>query len=101
MALNKTESSPGIEALGEDAIQDWLIASIAKELDVNPATIDVEHSFSHYGLSSMQAVSLSGDLERWLRREVPATAMWDYPTIELLARHLAITGTERTIAEEM
>ncbi len=34
-------------------------------------------------------VGLIGDLETWLGRKLTATMAWDYPTILLLARHLA------------
>ena len=101
MALNNTTPPPGIEAPGEDAIQDWLIEHIARELELSPSDIDVQQAFSHHGLSSTQAVSLSGDLERWLQREVPPTAMWDFPTIELLARHLAATSPDGPVAESL
>jgi acyl carrier protein len=37
----------------------------------------------------LQAVSLSGDLETWLSREISPTVVWDYPTVEQLARYLS------------
>ncbi|HSG44978.1 MAG TPA: amino acid adenylation domain-containing protein, partial [Anaerolineales bacterium] len=40
-------------------------------------------------LGSIQAVSLTGDLEVFLDRTLSPTLAWDYPTIELLADHLA------------
>src|SRR5205807_2381692 len=40
-------------------------------------------------MDSVQAVSMAADLEDWLGRELPATLVYDYPTIEGLARHLS------------
>jgi phthiocerol/phenolphthiocerol synthesis type-I polyketide synthase D len=34
-------------------------------------------------------VSISGELEHWLGRRLPVTLVWDFPTIELLAKALA------------
>jgi acyl carrier protein len=40
-------------------------------------------------MDSMQAMHLSGDLADWLGQQLSPTVVWDYPTIELLASHLA------------
>ena len=32
-----------------------------------------------------EAVSFAGDLEEWLGRDLPATLLWDYPTLAALA----------------
>ena len=45
--------------------------------------------FVDYGLDSVQAVSIVGDLETWLGRSLSPTLIWDFPTIEDLAKHLA------------
>jgi len=37
----------------------------------------------------VQVARLSGDLEAWLGRELSPSLIYDYPTIESLARHLA------------
>jgi acyl carrier protein len=71
-----------------EQIQAWLIARLAKHLQLVPEDIDVRESFNNYGLDSRTAVGLSGELERWLRRPLPPTLAWDYPTIELIARFL-------------
>jgi acyl transferase domain-containing protein len=71
------------------AVQDWLISKLAEELEIDPREIDVREPFSSYGLSSVLAVSLSGDLEDWLGRSLSPTLFFDYPTIEALASQLA------------
>jgi acyl carrier protein len=72
-----------------EAIQAWLIKRVSAALSLNPDEIDVRETFASFGLDSRTAVSLSGDLERWLGRRLPPTLVWDYPTIEALADHLA------------
>lgn len=73
----------------EEAIRTWLVERIASEMEIAAEEIDVREPFSSYGLDSRTAVGLSGDLERWLGRPLLATLTWDYPTIELVAKHLA------------
>lgn len=70
-------------------IQDWLITHIAELLNVAPGTIDIREPFASYGLSSLDLVSLSGDLEEVLGRRLSPTLAYDYPNILTLARYLA------------
>jgi acyl carrier protein len=58
-------------------------------LEMDAASIDPRQPFTYYGLGSVQAVSLTGDLEDFLNRKLAPTLAWDYPTIELLANFLA------------
>ena len=70
-------------------IQDWAASKLSEALGVTPAEIDVQESLDNYGMGSIQAVSFAGDLEEWLGRDLPATLLWDYPTLAALAAHLA------------
>ena|SRR2546422_569495 len=72
-----------------EAIQAWLVARVATALSVDPNEIDVREPFARFGLDSRTAVSLSGDLERWLGCRLSPTLVWDYPTIEAVAEYLA------------
>jgi len=73
---------------GAEAIEEWLVAHLAMELKIEPCEIDVGEPFASFGMDSVAAVGLSGDLEDWLGRELSPTLVWDYPTIAVLARHL-------------
>ncbi len=75
--------------LSKREIQDWLIKHIAELLHVAPDTVDIRESFSNYGLSSLDVVSLSGDLEELLGRRLSPTLAYDYPNILALSDHLA------------
>lgn len=70
-------------------IRSWLIGRIAETLRVDPATIDERAPFDSYGLSSTDAVALSGELQELLGRDLPATLVYEYPTVAALASHLA------------
>lgn len=72
-----------------EAIENWLVAQLAARTGVHSQQISIREPFSHYGLSSVDATSLSGELQTWLGKSLSPTLIWDCPTIELLARHLA------------
>lgn len=73
-------------------IEIWIAEQIAQHLSISPDEIDPREPFARYGLDSMAAVTLAGDLEEWLNRKLPATITWDYPTIQALSAHLAETA---------
>jgi len=70
-------------------IQAWLISYMAELLEIKSDELDVTIPFDRYGLDSSIAVGMSGDLEEWLQKELDPTLLYDYPTIESLAKHLA------------
>src|SRR2546429_7174154 len=72
-----------------EAIQAWLVSQLSQVLQVEPQDIDIREPFTNYGLTSRDAVGLSGDLEDWLGRRLSPTLAYEYPTIERLAWHLA------------
>ena len=73
----------------EETIQDWIIVRLAQAIGVEPHQIDPRLPFTSFGLDSLTAFNLTGDLADWLGRDLPATLLWDYPTIVSLAQHLA------------
>ena len=77
------------EARTADAIQTWLVAQISQQLKIPYQNLDVREPLVHYGMDSLQAVSLAADLENWLGQTLPPTLAYDYPTIEAIAHHLA------------
>jgi acyl carrier protein len=70
-------------------IQDWIVRWLSKELKVPEDRLSPSQPFVNLGMSSRQAVMLSGDLEDWLGRELDPALVWDHPTIQALATHLA------------
>ena len=70
-------------------LADWIGAWIARELKLERGQIDADKTFVRYGMDSVHAMMLVGDLEEHLGRRLPPTLAWDHPTLEALAAHLA------------
>lgn len=77
--------------MNRQTIEEWLIVKIREVQRLDGTEIDVRAPLENYGLGSVQAVSLVGDLEDWLDQPLPATLLWDYPSIEAIANHLSGT----------
>ncbi|MBO9999006.1 MAG: acyl carrier protein [Cyanobacteria bacterium SID2] len=71
-----------------ESLKWWLIGQIAEQLSLEPNSIDVSQPLTRYGLDSIDAVTLVGELEDGLEVELPSTLFWDYPTIESCAQYL-------------
>jgi acyl carrier protein len=71
-------------------IQSRLVDYIAELLEINPNQIDPTISFQRYGLDSSAIAGMSGDLENWLGVEISPSLIYQFPTINTLAQHLAI-----------
>ncbi|MDT9177354.1 MAG: acyl carrier protein [Limnospira sp. PMC 1291.21] len=95
--LGSQPKSPNSVGLSPDAeaIQGWLITQMAERLGLNPDDIDIDEDFANYGLNSIEAVNLSGDLENQFGRRLPPTLLWDYPTIKAIADYLAQDTTPK------
>jgi acyl carrier protein len=64
-----------------DALQNWLVSQLSGQLSLDPTAIKVTEPLTRYGLDSIDAVTLVGDLEDWLDLELPDTLFWDHPSI--------------------
>ncbi|MCK2237258.1 MULTISPECIES: type I polyketide synthase [unclassified Crossiella] len=65
----------------QQQLQDWLLRRVAEATGRPPEQLDIHQPLDSYGLSSRDAVALSGQLEEHLDRSLPATLVWEYPTI--------------------
>lgn len=82
----------GDEAVGQrdaDAIRNWLVQQIAQRLSLPLNEVDPQTYFPSFGMDSLTAMMLVGDLEEWLGRSLVPTLMYDYPSIAALAEYLA------------
>ncbi|WP_068927598.1 type I polyketide synthase [Planobispora rosea] len=78
-----------MELLGEDEIRRFLADRIATRCRIPLAAVDPDRPLEEFGLSSRDAVAVAGELEALLGRELGPTLVWEYPTINRLARGLA------------
>ena len=76
----------------EADLRDWIRAALARALGLAVTEIDDEREFDAYGLPSIEAVMLTGDLEDAVGRPVDAEAAFEHASVARLARHLAING---------
>jgi acyl carrier protein len=69
----------------ETCLLDWLV----ERAGLRPGDFDRDKPFAEYGLDSLTAVELSGELEQWLGVEITPVVAWNYPTAAAMAGHLA------------
>lgn len=70
-------------------IERWLLERLEARLGADAEEVDRHMPFSYYGLTSIDAVVLAGELQDWLGRPVSPTLTWEYPTVSAVARYLA------------
>lgn len=87
--FQRRDAGQAPQPAGAEQIQAWLVTKISKQIGISTDDINVREPLASYGLDSRAALALSGDLEDWLGRKLSPTLVWDYPTIEAIADHLA------------
>ncbi len=87
-----------VESLVSDWLGSWLIARVG----IDPVDIEAGRRFDDYGLDSLTAVELSGELEDWSGVELTPTNAWEHPTIATMAAMVAaeLTHTDETLVEQ-
>ncbi|MDY8138355.1 acyl carrier protein [Aquimarina sp. 2201CG5-10] len=84
-----------VATITKENIQNWLIEKVAEQLGIKITDISTNEELAAYGLDSMDAVMISGELEEMLDLELPSTILWDYPTIDSISTHLIeLTNSE-------
>src|SRR5215467_14725273 len=97
----KTDSiTQTTEPITEASVQEWLVTHIAAMAQIQPEDVDIDRPFAEFGMDSMQLFQLSGDLQKFLGREVSEIVAWDYPTIAQLSKHLT-TDSEVAVTTNM
>ncbi|WP_438004842.1 SDR family NAD(P)-dependent oxidoreductase [Sorangium sp. So ce321] len=81
------ESQTQLSTIAE--VQRWLTERIAERSGASPRSIDPGARFSDCGLDSMAATSMLAELGKAIGRRLHPTLIWECPTIERLARHVA------------
>lgn len=77
-------------------IKNWLVKRLSDLMQINIESIDVSESFGAYGMDSLKAVQLSGELETLLERHLPDTLVYDYPNVNVLSEFLASENDQLT-----
>ncbi|WP_153533628.1 type I polyketide synthase [Actinomadura macrotermitis] len=88
-STDRSGAAPAAPQLGEAGLRRHLIEQIARRARIAPADVDADRPLEEFGLASRDAVAMAGDLEQMLGRSLPATLVWEHPTINRLAAALA------------
>jgi myxalamid-type polyketide synthase MxaE and MxaD len=80
------DTSPN--TIAAQQIEQWLVERVGARSGIPRDEVHLTRPFADFGLSSLDAVEISADLEKWLRCSVPPTVVYNYPTISALAEWL-------------
>lgn len=68
-----------------NSLRETLVELLCKELRLHDTAVRTDRPLTEYGLDSMAALMIAGELEDRYRIELPATLLWDHPSIDQLA----------------
>ncbi|PSK89557.1 hybrid non-ribosomal peptide synthetase/type I polyketide synthase [Taibaiella chishuiensis] len=95
-----TAASEQVTARSEKEIRQWLEHWMQQRFGLSAAELAADLTFAAYGMVSMQAVALAGELEQWLDREIDKVLIYNFSTIKALAAYLAgASGPQQTPAQ--
>ncbi|MCS5480533.1 polyketide synthase Pks13 [Corynebacterium sp. YIM 101645] len=80
--------SPGPATMTVEQLRGWLRDWVVQVTGLNPEDVTDTKPMENFGLSSRDAVILSGELENLLGVQLDATITYEYPTIQALAQRL-------------
>ncbi|WP_409468104.1 acyl carrier protein [Streptomyces sp. HC307] len=75
------DHAPGLEV--------WLAERVAFHLHRSPDEIDPDTPLADYGIDSVAAISICGEIEERFRIAVSPTIAYDFPTVHAISDHLA------------
>ncbi|MEU3495171.1 acyl carrier protein [Kitasatospora cineracea] len=85
-------SAPAVEPAAPataEEIRGWIADRVAYYLQRPAEEIDPAVPLTEYGLDSVYAFALCGDIEDALHLSVDPTLVWDVNTVDALAAHLS------------
>lgn len=86
MLVTGPAPAPSLEELRR-----WLTDRVADYLECSAERIDRSVPLGEYGLDSVLALAVAGEIEDHLDITLDPTVLWDYPTIDALALYLRPT----------
>lgn len=99
-AASKTTSN--IKSEIKLSLKEWLVNKASELMKVQPGMLDTSESFASYGMDSLRAVQFSGEISTYLKKQLPATLVYNYPSVNLLLKYLENDSIpERSSANEM
>jgi acyl-CoA synthetase (AMP-forming)/AMP-acid ligase II/acyl carrier protein len=80
------------------SIEQWIVARLANAAGIPGDGVDPQRPFASFGIDSVVAVDIATSVQKQFGIELGATALWDFPSARLLAKHLAQAITVQTSA---
>ena len=87
----ETSRAAGMRMLSPDLVREEVMEALQL---VAGLTVDGGEPLTEAGLDSISSVELQEDIAARLGIELPATTLYDYPTVDLLVEHICQRGTE-------
>ncbi len=87
-----SEAAPDLAPQALDDVRQRLLAIVAPLLGVPPERIAADRPFDAHGVDSARLVEISEAVERAFGRTLAPSALYNHPTLDALARHLAATA---------
>lgn len=87
--LSSRHRSAGDRQAVQRVIEDWMSKWLIARAGVDPADIDRDRPFSDYGLDSLTAVEMSGEIEDWSDVIVTPVDAWNHPTLAGMSSFIA------------
>ena len=72
-------------------LQDWLAGHIGRHIGVDPETITFDKALADYGLDSVDAILMAGELEQVFAMEIDPSTFIQYETFDAMIAALAVT----------
>ena len=91
LGLRKEWNQPIFQSPPQDlaTLRQGLITAVAIKAKLPASKVDPALEFAQFGFDSLSLVSFTSKLEDWLQIRLVPTALWDHPTIDVLALYLA------------
>ncbi|ESP91544.1 non-ribosomal peptide synthetase [Pseudoalteromonas luteoviolacea] len=92
-----TNSNADLSELSE-FVQNALFDIASNALDMAPSELDAEESFADYGVDSILAIQMLDEINAKFDLNLPATLLFDYPSIETLSAYILAEHKDKAIA---
>lgn len=77
-------------AVLQDTLRQWIVQWLIIRGGVEPTEIRIDRRFDDYGLDSLMAIELIGDLEDGFEVELTPSIAWEHPTVDAMAGLVAM-----------
>jgi acyl carrier protein len=84
--MRTTENMQATKA--KQQLSSWLVKKLSTLKALNESDIKTDKPIASYGLDSLHAMAIAGELEDMLDVELPSTMLWEYPTIDKITLFL-------------